>query len=445
MRILIFTASAGNGHNSAANRIAEKFKKEQADCEIEIVDAYKEYASKISAWVIEKGYFFACNYLLDIYNHFFKLQEKQDIMKSDKIDANRQTYELMHGMLKKIYDFKPDLIICTYFYTAIAMANLKRVYKIPAKVACMTLDYGVSPFWQCAPKGLDYMFLTDESMIEPFIQRGYKREQLYVTGIPVSEKFWASKNKMECRKLLNLDPEMFTLIIMKASFFPIPEQVLISQLKKINTPIQVVIINGSSKESQKKIDKILKHTSTHHKIFNIGYTNQIPEYLFACDIVLGKAGGLTTTETLTIGKPSLIIDKLPQQEIYNRNYLVENGCALVVTRKDIAKKIEMLVKDNNLYANLVESVAKVKKTNAVDEIYKILKNIEKTDYSSIMFDDTKKETIKKVNIQRKLDIKKDNKVKSSKKRRKKQLYKIIKKSPLRTKSHKNEKKKRHVE
>ena len=107
--------------------------------------------------------------------------------------------------------------------------------------------------------------------------------------------------------------------------------------------------------------------------FNIGYTNQIPEYLFACDVVLGKAGGLTTTETLTIGKPSLIIDKLPQQEIYNRDYLVENGCALVVSKKDMAKKIEMLVEDSALYSTLVKSVEKVKKPNAVDEIYNSLK------------------------------------------------------------------------
>lgn len=423
MRILIFTASAGNGHNSAGNRIAEKFKKEQPDCEIEIVDAYKKYASKFSEWVIEKGYFFACNYLLDIYNHFFKLQEKQDVKKGDQSDANRQTYELMHGMLKKIYDFKPDLIICTYFYTAIAMANLKRVYQIPAKVACMTLDYGVSPFWQCAPKGLDYMFLTDEGMIEPFKERGYKNEQLFVTGIPVSEKFWAQKGKQECRKLLNLDPDLFTIIIMKASFFPIPEHILISQLKKISTPIQIVIINGSAKESQKKIDRILKHTKTHHKIFNIGYTNQIPEYLFACDIVLGKAGGLTTTETLTIGKPSLIIDKLPQQEIYNRDYLVEKGCALVVSKKDMAKKIEMLVKDSALYSTLVKSVEKVKKPNAVDEIYKILKDIKKADYSKIKFFDTKRETIKKVDIQRRLDIKQNKKVLKDKNRKVKLMKK----------------------
>ena len=106
----------------------------------------------------------------------------------------------------------------------------------------------------------------------------------------------------------------------------------------------------------------------------------------------------------------MIIDKLPQQEIYNRDYLVENGCALVVSKKDMAKKIEMLVKDSTLYSTLVKSVEKVKKPNAVDEIYKILKDIKKADYSKIKFFDTKRETIKKVDIQRRLDVKNNKKV-----------------------------------
>lgn len=405
MRILVFTASSGNGHNSAGNRIVEKFKKEQPECEIEIVDAYREYASKMSEWIIGKGYFFACNYLLELYNFFFKLQEKQPTDKKDQSEANRNAYTIMHGMLKKIYDFKPDLIICTFFYTAIAIANLKRVYHIPAKVACMTLDYGISPFWQCATEGLDYMFLTNDKMIEPFKELGYKPEQLFVTGIPVSEEFFNLKNKEEARKSLRLNPSMFTLLIMKASFFPISEIVLINQLKKISTPIQIVIINGNSKESKKRIDRLIKSDKIKHKIINLGFTNKIPEYLSACDIVLGKAGGLTTTETIMAGKPSLIIDRLPQQEIYNRNFLVDNGCALTVSRRNMGQKIEQVVTNKQLYNKLKENAEKVVKLNAVNEMYSILKEVPPANYSTIEINDSKRETIRKVDKQRRRDIK----------------------------------------
>ena len=42
MKILMFTVSAGNGHNSTAKRIKEKVLQNTPDAEIEIVDVYKE-------------------------------------------------------------------------------------------------------------------------------------------------------------------------------------------------------------------------------------------------------------------------------------------------------------------------------------------------------------------------------------------------------------------
>lgn len=409
MKILIFTASAGNGHNSAAKRIAEKFKKEQSNCQIEIVDAYKSYASKLSNWIIEKGYYFACNHLMGVYNYFFRRKERLNPENSDGSGANKQAYAIIPGMLKKIYEFKPDLIVCTYFFTAIAMANIKRVYNIPAKVISMTLDYEISPFWQCAKNGVDYMFLTHKEMVKPFKNLGYNKEQLKVTGIPISTDFFKVKNKLECRQALGLKSDVFTLLIMKASFFPISEKLLISQLKKIQKPIQVVIVNGNSKKSQMKIDKLLQKTNLIHKVFNIGYTNKIPEYLCACDIVFGKAGGLTTTETLATKRPSLIINKLPQQEIYNCNYIVEKGCAIKVCSKEISSKINQLLNDENLYIKLLKKTEDYECVNAVEKMYEILKDVEKADYSNLKVMDNDKEMIKKIDKKRKLDMIKNKK------------------------------------
>ena len=39
---------------------------------------------------------------------------------------------------------------------------------------CMTLDYGISPYWERA-NTLDYMFLTGDYMIESFLEKGYKK------------------------------------------------------------------------------------------------------------------------------------------------------------------------------------------------------------------------------------------------------------------------------
>ena len=413
MKVLMFTVSAGNGHNSTAKRLKEKILEKDDSAEIEIIDVYKEYASKLKAWTMEKGYFLACNHFVSVYNHYFKKSEKSDYNNRDKSKVNKEVYPIMYGMLKKIYEYQPDVIISTYIFCSVALTNIKRYYKIPAKTICMTLDYGISPYWECCANGLDHMFLTGEYMVPTFKEKGYKDKQLIVTGIPVADKFSNPIPKEEARKTLKLDQKLFTICIMKASFFPVSNKDIIKQLANVNKKIQVVIINGKDEKCKNDMEKRIKKANLKHKIINIGFTDKIVEYLSATDLILGKAGGLSTTESINIGIPTLIVDKLPQQEIYNKEYLINNGCAIGVTKNTIAENINRLLENSNEYDTLKQSALNLRKVGTLDKFYEIISSAKKQDYSKLQLLDSKKQVIKNVNRKR-IESIKLNKKKSSK-------------------------------
>ena len=405
MRVLIFSSSAGNGHNSTAKRISEKIMENDSDAVIEVVDAYVSYAGKLKAWIMEQGYFLACNHFVGLYNHFFKKSEKSTPENRDKAGANRDTYSLLYGMLNKIYEFKPDVIISTYIFCSVALTNIKRCYNIPAKVMCMALDYGISPYWECCCRGLDYMFLTGDYMLEKFKYLGYSDEQLIVSGIPVADKFFVKKPMLESRRALGLDENLFTVLVMKASFFPVTNAQLMKEFKKITTPIQIVIINGKDEKCRADFEKRIKSAHLPHNIVNLGFTNQIVDYLNASNIVLGKAGGLSSTEQISMGKPSLIVDKLPQQEIYNKNYLIDNGCGLAVTKHTIASNIELLLNDKGVYQSLVDSALKIRKEFPLDKIYSVISSCPKANYDNLTLNENKRQVIKNIDKARKNAIK----------------------------------------
>jgi processive 1,2-diacylglycerol beta-glucosyltransferase len=48
----------------------------------------------------------------------------------------------------------------------------------------------------------------------------------------------------------------------------------------------------------------------------------------ACDILVGKPGGLSSSEALVCGTPFIINSPLPGQEERNSDYLLENGAAV---------------------------------------------------------------------------------------------------------------------
>ncbi|MBE5757718.1 MAG: glycosyltransferase [Clostridiales bacterium] len=405
MKVLIFTASAGNGHNSTARRLVEKIQQENPETKCEVVDIFKEYASKLKAWTMDEGYSLSCNHLLPIYNYFFKKSEKSSYENRDKSKCNKSVYSVMYGMLNKIYKYKPDLIISTYIFSSVALTNIKRHYKIPARIICMTLDYGISPYWECCASGLDYMFLSGDYMVKPFLEKGYKKEQLIVSGIPVADKFYNLPSKDEAREILELDKDKFTLIIMKASFFPISHKKIIKELSKIEQPIQIVIVNGKNPKVKNDMQKRLKKAKLKHKIINLGFTTKITEYFASCDLILGKAGGLSTTESINAGIPSLIIDKLPQQEIYNKDFLVNCGCAKTVNKRTIASTINDLMTNPKEYEKMKKSALKIRIEGTLDKFYDIISSTPQADYSDIIFNDNKKTVIKNIDRKRKQTIK----------------------------------------
>ncbi|HVP39835.1 MAG TPA: glycosyltransferase, partial [Candidatus Saccharimonadales bacterium] len=59
-----------------------------------------------------------------------------------------------------------------------------------------------------------------------------------------------------------------------------------------------------------------------------GFVRDVDRLMDAASLVVSKAGGLTTAESLAKRRPMLILDPIPGQEERNCNYLVEAGAAI---------------------------------------------------------------------------------------------------------------------
>ena len=412
MKFLILTASAGNGHNSTAKKLRNKIIEEIHDSDVKIVDMYKSFASKTKAWILDEGYAFACNHLLKAYNYFFKKSEKSNYQNRDKAKVHDEVAPMLKGVLDEIYSYQPDVIICTYIFCAVAVCDLKRCFEIPAKIVCMTLDYGVSPYWECT-NSLDKMFLTNEDMVQPFLDRGFKKEQLVVSGIPIADKFSmpAEPEELAKRREKCGIEDKFTLITMRNSFFPYSNRKLFKEFEKISSPIQIVFAGTKEKDKQDLERKILQSRSKHtFKVF--GFIEDLSLLFKSCDVLLGKAGGLTISEAVTSRLPMIIIDNLPQQEIYNKKYIVEKGCALSVDKNNsISKQINSIIENKEIYKKMKNNIECIRKTFTLKPFIDYFKTCGKTDYSKVVVKPhTKRQVISCVVRHRKESIKMNKQV-----------------------------------
>ena len=60
----------------------------------------------------------------------------------------------------------------------------------------------------------------------------------------------------------------------------------------------------------------------------LGFVDEMPRYMAAADLLLGKPGGLTTSEALAAGLPFAVVSPYPLQEEANANMLLERGAGI---------------------------------------------------------------------------------------------------------------------
>jgi len=115
------------------------------------------------------------------------------------------------------------------------------------------------------------------------------------------------------REKHGLDPDRTTILVSAGGFGVGPVERLVGALLELRHPAQVVVICGRSEELRGRLDGLAAaHPSTHPVVLTVvGYTTEMDEYMAAADLLVGKPGGLTTSEALARGLPMVIVNPIP--------------------------------------------------------------------------------------------------------------------------------------
>jgi processive 1,2-diacylglycerol beta-glucosyltransferase len=141
-------------------------------------------------------------------------------------------------------------------------------------------------------------------------------------------------------------------------------------LRGIESPVQIPIICGRNESLQKDLEKFASQHQKEFPIFKIlGFTKEMHEWMHLADLFIGKPGGLTTSECLACGLPMVIWHPIPGQEVYNSNYLLENGAAVTPdTASTLGYKVDQLLKDPQRLERMQQQARKLAHPNAAQDI-----------------------------------------------------------------------------
>lgn len=371
-KILIFYGAYGGGHLAAAKSIKQYIDENYPDAETLMIDcieyinkylnklsttAYKEMAKK-APWMWKKVYTNSTKGALS------KISKGANRLMARKLDVILQ-------------EFKPDLVISTHPFSNQMCTNLKKKRKINCKIATVLTDFAPHPQWTVDSDFIDYFFVSNYEIKDALINEyGVAEFKVFVTGIPVSERFLQPFNKEEIYKEFELDPSKDVILFFAGGEFGLGRKrtrMIFRALIRLLKNTQVVAISGKNNRMYNKFLSLVEFHNAQDRIKVFKYTTKVPELMSISKYVITKPGGLTTTESLVSGLPLVIINPIPGQEEENAEFLEKNNLALWIKKDDNgARVIKNIYRHPEILEKMKNNIPDFAKPHSTEDICTIL-------------------------------------------------------------------------
>lgn len=352
MKILVFYASYGGGHFSAASSIKQYIEEHYNNAEVMLVDCVN-YINKGIDKISTGAYKSITRNAPGVWGEIYKLAKDGPI-------ANISTTigkQMSKKILKLFEDYQPDVVISCHPLGNQMTSYLKEKGKTSCKLATVMTDFASHNQWLVGNEYVDYIFVSHEGMKREIVAKGIPENKVHATGIPLSNRFLQHFNRAAIKESFNLDLDKKTILFFGGGEFGLGKDktvhILQSFIDNIGSTYQIIAIAGKNEKMQAKFQNIVEENNVEKDVFVTGFSNQVPELMSISDLVVTKPGGLTTTESLASGLPMIVINPIPGQEVENTLFLEDKGVAIWVKDDDeSAQKIAKILSDPEELAHM---------------------------------------------------------------------------------------------
>ena len=380
MNILLFYASYGSGHLSAATAIEQYIRENYPDAKTLKIDCV-EYINKSINKISTSAYKSIILKTPMLWGQVYKLLKNDTILDITQF-SNR-------FMAKKIFtlfeDFEPDLVISCHPLGGQITSFLKSHKKTNCKLATVMTDFASHKQWLIGKDYTDYFFVSNIEMKTSLISEGIYPNKIYVSGIPISPNFYKNYNKENIYKSLNIEKDKKNIIFFGGGSLGLSsssniQAILTSLLQATDESYQIIIISGKNQKLYNDFQKTINNTYHKSQIKLIDFTTELPELLPITSFVITKPGGLTITECISTNVPIILINPIPGQEKENAQYIADNKMGIwVKENKPTSEYFQEIFNDTKLIEEIKENQKKYSHINSTKNICDILINENKSE------------------------------------------------------------------
>ncbi len=227
-----------------------------------------------------------------------------------------------------------DAVICSHLFPMETLTFIRRRYGIKARCYGILSDYTCIPF--LAETDLDGYFLPHEQVKAACVQAGMPTERLIVTGMPVAREFREAMSKKKARALLDIPPQAKMYLVMTGGIGCGDALGLCEKLLKV--PDEDALLCVLAGRNEELLDKLRETYGENAGVRAVPFTDQVHAYMRAADVLLSKAGGISSAEAAVVHVPLVHTMMIPGVETLNASFFAGMGMSLMADSFDEAAR-----------------------------------------------------------------------------------------------------------
>lgn len=314
-RVLIVSATMGEGHNAAGRGLEEAMRRLWPGAKVDWVDIL----DVMGPWV---GPLFRSIYAINVAHTPWLYEFYYRMLIDHRWFANGSKRFIGswagRRLLPLLSELEPDLVCTTYPFGSAAMEWLRRHRQVTVPSAAWVPDFAPHPMWIYAGVTENlvlHQLAADEALAQ------VPEARVRVTGPPTSARFGPG-DRLAARRALGLPPEAFVGLVSCGSLGFGHVAAAARDVLEAGPDTVAVVVCGRNEELRRSLLRGGDHGG---RLRLLSWVDDVPALLRACDVVVTNAGGATCLEALACGRAILFHRPIAAHGKANARLLAKAG------------------------------------------------------------------------------------------------------------------------
>lgn len=357
-KIFVCSAGFGEGHNTAAHNLVTALNEVgEGRVDTEFLDVFGLRRPRLYA-ALRKGYVGLMNRSPSMWSAMYRLFDAQGsgALAVPFLGPERRAFA------RRLAEDQPAAVVSTYPAYGYLLDDIARRGG-PAgfrRVTVVTDSITINSVWHRC--GGDFYSVPNEETAEVMRQAGVPAEKLRVLGFPVEPRF-AEASSLPARPDVDGPDGRRVLYMINAGRRAAPE--VVQRLLALDVALTVTV--GRDEDMKATVERLVAERGPRPRpVQVIGWTREVPKLLASHHLLISKAGGATTQETIAAGCPMIISQVAPGQEEGNAELLVRNNAGRIgFAPEEIASTVEEAFADGaGVYREWSANLSKLRRPDA---------------------------------------------------------------------------------